>query len=99
MMAIDGPVSLIAAALAVWFGWRITEKAGFSGLWSLVLLFPGINVIAMWLFALIPWPVHGEAWPDDETVEFAPSGLTIRRPGGRPPARRGEPGVPDKDRS
>lgn len=36
----------------------ILRKAGFHPAWALLGLFPGINVLAIWVFALLPWPVH-----------------------------------------
>ncbi len=36
--------------------WLIVKKAGYSGAWSLLLLFPGVNLLAVWVFALKRWP-------------------------------------------
>lgn len=38
--------------------WIILRKAGFHPAWSLLALFPGVNVLAIWVFALLPWPAH-----------------------------------------
>lgn len=38
--------------------WIILRKAGFHPAWSLLGLIPGVNFIAVWVFALLPWPVH-----------------------------------------
>jgi hypothetical protein len=32
------------------------QRAGFSPWWSLLALVPGVNVIALWLFAFGRWP-------------------------------------------
>lgn len=43
-------------ALPIVPGWRIARKAGFSGAWCLLLLVPGLNVLAIWAFAFTRWP-------------------------------------------
>jgi len=39
--------------------WRIATKAGFSGVWSLLMLVPLLNIVMMWVFAFAKWPVQG----------------------------------------
>ena len=36
--------------------WRIVQRAGFNGAWSLLIFIPGVNVIGLWLLALLEWP-------------------------------------------
>jgi hypothetical protein len=36
--------------------WRIVNKAGYHGAWSLLTILPLVNLIALWLFAFIVWP-------------------------------------------
>jgi uncharacterized membrane protein YhaH (DUF805 family) len=36
---------------------KILSKAGFSGWWSLLAVIPIVNVICLWLFAFIRWPI------------------------------------------
>jgi uncharacterized membrane protein YhaH (DUF805 family) len=38
--------------------WRICTKAGFSGWYSLIVLIPIINLIALFVFAFVRWPVE-----------------------------------------
>lgn len=38
--------------------WRIAAKAGFPGALSLLLLIPLLNVVLIWIFAFIKWPVE-----------------------------------------
>lgn len=38
--------------------WRIVQKAGFSGVYSLLLFVPVANIIAVWIFSLVEWPVQ-----------------------------------------
>lgn len=45
--------------LPIWIFSKILKKAGFSGWLSLVGLIPGLNVIGLWMFALIGWPIDG----------------------------------------
>jgi uncharacterized membrane protein YhaH (DUF805 family) len=35
---------------------RIVRRAGYSGWWALLMIVPGVNVIALWVFAFIRWP-------------------------------------------
>jgi hypothetical protein len=35
---------------------QLLRRTGHSPLWSLFALFPGLNVIAFWIFAFKPWP-------------------------------------------
>lgn len=39
--------------------WRIVSKAGYNGAFSLLLLVPFVNVIALWVFAFAEWPAQG----------------------------------------
>lgn len=59
-MASFGLWHLLMAAfwLAVFLvpAWRITQKAGFPGPLSLLLLIPMVNIIMVWVFAFIKWP-------------------------------------------
>jgi len=38
--------------------WRIASKAGYPGALALLALVPGLNVILLWLFAFLEWPVE-----------------------------------------
>lgn len=40
----------------LWLGYRILQKAGFDGLWALVLLVPVVNIVMIWVFAFSRWP-------------------------------------------
>ncbi|MBS4050157.1 MAG: hypothetical protein KGZ69_03020 [Methylomonas sp.] len=40
----------------LWLGYRIIQKAGFDGRWTLVLLVPVVNIIMIWIFAFSRWP-------------------------------------------
>lgn len=39
----------------LWLGYRILQKAGFDGRWTLILLVPVVNVIMIWVFAFSHW--------------------------------------------
>lgn len=47
----------ILAAVAFWF---IFKKAGYSGLFGLLMAIPGVNVVVLFFLALTEWPVHKE---------------------------------------
>jgi len=38
--------------------WRIVGKAGYPGAWSLLALVPLVNIVLLWVFAFIRWPVE-----------------------------------------
>lgn len=42
-------------------GWRIAKKAGFSGALSLLLLIPLVNIVVLWVFAFVRWPIETTA--------------------------------------
>ncbi len=42
-------VSIIAAM-------RIVQRAGYSGWWIVLALVPVVNMVALWCFAVAPWP-------------------------------------------
>ncbi|PWC36229.1 hypothetical protein [Azospirillum sp. TSO35-2] len=48
-------ISLVLTYTMVAGGW-VLAKAGRSPLWILLLLFPYVNIIAVWVFAYIRWP-------------------------------------------
>lgn len=43
--------------------WSIVSKAGYPGVWSLVLLVPILNVVAFFIFAFRQWPLERRAAP------------------------------------
>jgi hypothetical protein len=54
-----GPLGmLIIAALIVVPVWRICEKAGFSGVLSLLIFVPIANLIFLYWLAFSEWPNH-----------------------------------------
>ncbi len=38
--------------------WSAVRRAGYNGAWSLLLLLPLVNIIAMYVFAFSSWPVE-----------------------------------------
>lgn len=38
--------------------WRIVVKAGYAGAWSILILVPPVNLILIWVFAFIKWPIE-----------------------------------------
>lgn len=46
----------IFGAFCLWLGYRILEKAGLDGRWTLILLVPVVNIIMIWVFAFSHWP-------------------------------------------
>ena len=49
---IISPIVLAPVAL-------ILRRAGFSRWWCVLWAIPIVNIIALWVFALVPWPAFG----------------------------------------
>ncbi|CAO3441853.1 hypothetical protein F1643_04775 [Azospirillum sp. INR13] len=47
--------SIVTTYTLIAGGW-VLAKAGRSPLWILLLLFPYLNVVAVWVFAYMRWP-------------------------------------------
>jgi len=46
----------------LYLNYRIVDKTGINGWWSLLAIIPLVNFIVIWLFAFKPWPaVDGAA--------------------------------------
>jgi ABC-type glycerol-3-phosphate transport system permease component len=42
---------------------RIVQRAGFSGWWTLIILVPVANMVALWYFAFTQWPAQRKVQP------------------------------------
>jgi hypothetical protein len=51
----------LALVVSVFLYWRIFSKAGFNGAWSLLMLIPLGNILALFYLALAEWPVERRA--------------------------------------
>jgi hypothetical protein len=49
------PMLIIAVILIVPF-WQLFSKAGYSGWWSLLMIIPVVNLIALYVLAFSSWP-------------------------------------------
>lgn len=50
-------IVLLWAAIFIVPAWRIVSRAGFPGALSLLLLIPIVNLVIIWVFAFVRWPV------------------------------------------
>jgi hypothetical protein len=41
--------------------WRISNKAGFPGALSLLMFIPLLNLVLLWVFAFVKWPVENKS--------------------------------------
>lgn len=53
-------VCIAVLILSLVINWMIAEKAGFSGVASLLMLIPLVNVIVLFIFAFSEWPIQRE---------------------------------------
>jgi hypothetical protein len=51
-------IVLLWLAVFIVPAWRIASKAGFSGALSLLMVVPVVNIVLLWVFAFIKWPVE-----------------------------------------
>lgn len=55
---------VVSAAVIVMFAYpvaRILRRLGFSGWWALLALIPWLNIVALWVFAFVRWPIEPKA--------------------------------------
>ena len=53
-------VCIGAIILSLVINWRIAEKAGFSGVASLLMLIPLVNIFVVLYFAFTEWPIEAQ---------------------------------------
>jgi hypothetical protein len=51
-------VTIVLLGPLYWPAWLIAKRAGLPGWFGLLIFIPGVNVLAMWAFALLRWPVE-----------------------------------------
>jgi hypothetical protein len=52
-----GPLHMLVLGLILIIPfWQLFSKAGYSGWWSLLMMVPVVNVIALYLLAFSNWP-------------------------------------------
>ncbi len=53
--------------LVVWLAifivplWRIVSRAGFPGALALLAIIPLLNIVLLWVFAFVKWPIERKA--------------------------------------
>jgi hypothetical protein len=50
-------LSVAPALLSIIAIVRIVQRAGFSGWWALITFVPVVNLLALWYFAFVQWPI------------------------------------------
>ncbi len=53
-------IIMIIGIVIVLPNWKIFSKAGFSGWWSLLMVFPIINILLEYYLAFAEWPIQRE---------------------------------------
>ena len=61
IVAVISPIVLAPVAL-------ILRRAGFSRWWSILWAIPVVNIIALWAFALVPWPAFSTRSTTEQEV-------------------------------
>lgn len=51
-------IILVWLAVFIVPAWRIVGKAGFPGAFALLAVIPLVNVVMLWVFAFVKWPVE-----------------------------------------
>ncbi len=69
---------LLAILLTIIPFWRIFSKAGYSGWFSILMIIPFVNLIALYFLAFANWPVlrAKETLPSMTDSKFPPSTMT-----------------------
>lgn len=49
---------LIMLFIVIFPMWRIVNKAGLPGPLALLMIFPVLNIVMLWVFAFVKWPVE-----------------------------------------
>jgi hypothetical protein len=49
---------VLPALLMLWGAWHGVRRAGYNGVWVVVLLIPVLNIIMMYVFAYATWPIE-----------------------------------------
>ena len=77
----DPNVSLIVIGIMLTWtlaaGSFLLARLGIKPLWVLMLVLPGLNVLAIWLFAYVRWPRYEEA----RRRGWTPAGTDVQRGG------------------
>jgi uncharacterized membrane protein YhaH (DUF805 family) len=53
-------VMLVLFLISLIVAWRITVKAGYTGVLSLLLLIPVVNFVMLLIFAFSEWPIQAK---------------------------------------
>ena len=53
-------IVILIAVFVLIFG-SVLVKAGFSRWWALILFVPLVNLVMLWVFAFMKWPVENKA--------------------------------------
>lgn len=57
-------IFLVLVYSSLYFIFRpIAKKAGYSGWWGLIVLIPFVNIVVLWVFALVTWPAQRRISP------------------------------------
>jgi hypothetical protein len=54
-------IGLLTLAAIIYPTWKILERMGFNGAWSLISIIPLGAIIGLWVLAFQPWPAGGKA--------------------------------------
>lgn len=69
--------------LGVWLHWRILQRMGYAGAWSLLLLLflvPFIGMLAGLLYVVAVWVIAFVRWPREAAAQTTGSAATDSRP-------------------
>lgn len=49
---------LLTMVISLWPVFRILKRVGLSPVWALVAFVPFMNVVMLWVFAFVDWPIE-----------------------------------------
>lgn len=53
-------VALALLAFQIYCYWRVAEKCGYAGAWSLLMLVPVANIVISLIWVFSEWPIEAE---------------------------------------
>lgn len=53
-------IAIAITIFSIYCCWRVAQKSGYNGAWSLLLLIPVVNIIIELIWVFSEWPIEAE---------------------------------------